>query len=462
MGVFSKEQMNNALLGMYVGTRGPKTLRKCIIDQLFTYQMWRNEETIRAHLDADMVLLVFPEGQPVPSLDDLDDLVVKDIGCLAFDLSKNEQEIGKLRYSIQVLLEGPIFHKYLQSRENRFRKKNGDKKLLSKIQFAKLYPESGHPSIFDLDITVLCFILFEGMDFRPISDFHKLPLESVITEADDMLRIKICRNILVHQPVAEISDEDFDTYWGCLTGAFERLLKNPRVRRESEELKSLRLPDEKVDQFQAMIQRWRMDDQGERREHLEQITDIVTQTGLHTESVIKATGTQIVENQNEKYEKLVNLLKQRNSKSRKVQNKEFQRSFPLRIHGHDRFKQVCHFMHESGIEYTLPTASSTDTSPNSDSSKSSDPDVLPFEIDRGNAVDKMSPYLDQYSRGDCIDSECRASGATNTRRVSAVRKKKAVETEFKCKTDAYSRKQISKAWKCNTYRHQVAVVYQKW
>ncbi|XP_021357645.1 uncharacterized protein LOC110453130 [Mizuhopecten yessoensis] len=147
------------------------------------------------------------------------------------------------------------------------------------------------------------------MGFRPTSDFDKLPLESVITEADDMLRIKICRNILVHQPVAEISDDNFDTYWECLTGAFERLLKSPSVRRESERLKSLRLPDEKIDQFKVMIQGWRKDDEDDRRKQLDQITDIVTQTGLHTESVIKAIGTQIVDNQNEKHEGRVTLFK---------------------------------------------------------------------------------------------------------------------------------------------------------
>ncbi|OWF53155.1 uncharacterized protein LOC110446770 [Mizuhopecten yessoensis] len=430
MGVFSKEQMNNALLGMYLGTRGPKTLRKCITDKLFTYQMFSNEETIRTNTDAEIVPLVFPEGQPVPSLDDLDDLVLQDIGSLAFDLSKNEQDIVKLRNSIQVLLEGPIFHKYLQSRENRFRKKNRDKKLLSKIQFAKLYPESGDPSIFDLDITVLCFILFEGMDFRPISDFHKLPLESVQLEADDMLRIKICRNFLVHQPAAEISDEDFDTYWECLTGAFERLLKSPCVRRESERLKSLRLPDEKVDQFKTMIQGWRMDDQDERREHLEQMKVILTQTGLHTESVIKATGTKIVENQNENHEELVSLLKQSNSKRRKGQNKELKKSFPLRIHGFDKFKQLCHLMHKHGIKYTLPTASSSDSSANSD------PELLPLERDEEDAVDKIPFNLSQFDRRQCIDNVCQVSDTTNnirnisteiaanTSRVTDVRQKR--------------------------------------
>ncbi|XP_060080236.1 uncharacterized protein LOC132559621 [Ylistrum balloti] len=391
MDMFSKGEMNNALLGMYVGTRGPKTLRKCITDKLFTYQMWKNEETIRKNLDPEMVLLVFPESIPVSSLDELDDLIVPDISSLAFSLPKSEQDISKLRNQIQGILEGSIFRKYLQSREQQFRRKNNKMKLLSRIQFAKLYPTNGESNIHELDISLLCFVLFEGMGFRPISDFDKLPSLTVVTEADDMLRIKICRNVLVHQANAEMNDEDFDKYWECLTGAFERLLKNTSIRRESERLKSLRLPDEKIEQFKTTIEEWRRDEQDERKEHLEQMKDIVTRTSVHTNSVIQATGTQIIDNQIKQHEKLVKLLKKSRSKQRKVQNKDLKKSFPLRVHGYDKFKQLCHIMQEAGIKYSVPTASSTDTALTSDSSSSlKDRGVLHFEVDSEDAVDNLS------------------------------------------------------------------------
>ncbi|XP_069135328.1 uncharacterized protein [Argopecten irradians] len=390
METFSKEEMNSALLGMYVGTRGPKTLRKCITDKLFTYQMWRNEESIRQQLDAEMVLLVFPESRPVPSLDELDDIIVQDISSLAFGLSKNENDTSKLRSSIQGMLDGTILQKYLQSREQQFRRKNNKVKLLSRNQFARLYPRNGKSNIYELDISVLCFILFEGMGFRPISDFDKLPLASVITEADDMLRIKICRDVLVHQTNAEMSDEDFESHWECLTGAFERLLNNRSVRKESERLKSLTLPDDKVEQCRAMVQRWRMDEQEDPEENE------VTHTTSHTEAAITSNETKIVENNNEKHEEVVNLSKKNSTKRRKAQNKEIKKSFPVRVHGYDKFKQLCHIMHEAGIRYTLPTPPSTDTNTPTDTSpspKNYDRDVLQFEVDSEDGADKQSVKL---------------------------------------------------------------------
>lgn len=50
-----------------------------------------------------------------------------------------------------------------------------------------------------------------------------------------------------------------------------------------------------------------------------------------------------------------------------VHNKNSRRSFPLSVHGYDKFKKVCNIMQENGIKFTLPSSSSIDTNPSENS-----------------------------------------------------------------------------------------------
>lgn len=312
MAVFSTRQLNNAHLGMYVGTKGPVVLRQVISDKLFTYQLIRKEETVLQNLNGTLASLVFPDGNPIYSLEKLSDLVLPDICEFVFDIHEKEDNISKSRTAIKDELEGPILHRFMQTRKDDLRKKNNRLKLLSRIQFQNIFPDTGQIDINKLDITALCFIIFEGIRLRPRTDFDKFPRDDVLSIADDTLRIKMCRNFLVHQADAEISDVDFEKYWNCLTDVFERLTGSSNIRHESDMLKVLRLPEEKIETFKAMIQQWRMDEKDDRQENAKQLKEVVKQTGAHTEKVIEETGSKIVQNQNRNHEELKCLIKKDN------------------------------------------------------------------------------------------------------------------------------------------------------
>ncbi|XP_021347781.1 uncharacterized protein LOC110446787 [Mizuhopecten yessoensis] len=287
MTTFTQEQYNFAHLVMYVGKNGPRVLKKYLVDNLFRYQLLKNEVHLLENLDPSKFSLIFPANEPVSSLDKLDDAVVLDVSKLVFN-TEDINDTQALRRCLYAELEKPILCTFMQNNEAKFRKKNKRCKLLSRKQMDILFPPGDSINIDKLDITAVCFILFEGFNFmKPITDLDKFPADSDISPGSDILRIKLCRNRLAHNPDDEIGDGDFDTLWEYMTTAFGRLTGDVNYRQEGDRLKCVRPHMDIMDRLQSILEKWHKEDREERSDHLENITEKVACFKEHTENVIR-------------------------------------------------------------------------------------------------------------------------------------------------------------------------------
>ncbi|CAG2252420.1 unnamed protein product [Mytilus edulis] len=87
-----------------------------------------------------------------------------------------------------------------------------------------LYPTSGITSSENYDITLMICLLRNMTNIlQPTLGYDKLPPVTEVSDGADLARIKYYRNFMAHTEKDELSNEDFNTMWICVTNAIIRI-----------------------------------------------------------------------------------------------------------------------------------------------------------------------------------------------------------------------------------------------
>ncbi|XP_020899727.1 polyubiquitin 3-like [Exaiptasia diaphana] len=98
------------------------------------------------------------------------------------------------------------------------------RKILKADQWDKLYPSIGTVTSQSFDITLLSLLLRHTSFLpTPANGWDKEPASTSINPEDDIVRIRLFRNKLIHVPGAALSDADFTKYWDDISAVIIRL-----------------------------------------------------------------------------------------------------------------------------------------------------------------------------------------------------------------------------------------------
>ncbi|XP_063414552.1 uncharacterized protein LOC134696615 [Mytilus trossulus] len=96
--------------------------------------------------------------------------------------------------------------------------------IISRKQMDLLYPTSGITSSENYDITLMICLLRNMTNIlQPCLGYDKLPPVTETSDGADLARIKYYRNFMAHTETDELSNEDFNTMWICITKAIIRI-----------------------------------------------------------------------------------------------------------------------------------------------------------------------------------------------------------------------------------------------
>ena len=101
----------------------------------------------------------------------------------------------------------------------------GKKKVLNPTHWGKLYPAHSPLSSLTFDITLLTVLLRNICGLSPpVNGWDRLPLATNISIADDIVRVKYYRNLIIgYAPQASVDDSSFSAYWHEIREALVRL-----------------------------------------------------------------------------------------------------------------------------------------------------------------------------------------------------------------------------------------------
>ncbi|XP_020906364.1 probable ATP-dependent RNA helicase DDX58, partial [Exaiptasia diaphana] len=130
-------------------------------------------------------------------------------------------------------------------------------KVLHTQQWNLLYPTSGIAQSKDFDITLLFLLLRNFCGLRiPSRGWDSEPTPTNLTMEDDLVRIKLCRNMIyAHIVEMALTDDEFESYWDKIEAALNRLGKS-KYKTQIEHLKFTSIDHEMNNCYHALVQSW--------------------------------------------------------------------------------------------------------------------------------------------------------------------------------------------------------------
>ena len=137
----------------------------------------------------------------------------------------------------------------------------GRKKILNPTQWGKLFPSHAPVSSAAFDITLLKVLLRNICGLSPpASGWHCLPPATNISIADDIARVKYCRNTVYgHASQASVDDSSFSAYWQEIREALVRL-GGARIRAETDNLEHECMDPDIEEHYRELMKQWKKDD----------------------------------------------------------------------------------------------------------------------------------------------------------------------------------------------------------
>ncbi|OWF39185.1 uncharacterized protein LOC110465397 [Mizuhopecten yessoensis] len=128
------------------------------------------------------------------------------------------------------------------------------RKVMNKVQWETLF-SNATVTIHDLDLTLLSLLLFNLFNFKPTADMKTLPLSGIISEADDVLRLRIYRNKIAHLKSLEITPKEFEDMWKDISCAVIRLLGSA-YQNDMNRLKITNFDEAAVIRYEQLRKEW--------------------------------------------------------------------------------------------------------------------------------------------------------------------------------------------------------------
>ena len=137
----------------------------------------------------------------------------------------------------------------------------GRKKVLSPIQWGKLYPAHLPVSSATFDITLLTVLLRNICGLSPpATGWDHLPPAADISIADDIARVKYYRNTLYgHAPQASMDDSSFNAYWQEIREALVRM-GGAQIRVDIDNLEHDCMDPDIEEHYRELMKQWKKDD----------------------------------------------------------------------------------------------------------------------------------------------------------------------------------------------------------
>ena len=134
------------------------------------------------------------------------------------------------------------------------------KKVLSPKQWGKLYPSRSTVSSATFDITLLMVLLRNICGLSPpVNGWDRLPLATNISIADDIVRVKYYRNLIIgYAPQASVDDSSFSFYWHEIREALVRL-GGAHFRSKIDNLEHECMDPDIEEHYRELMKQWRED-----------------------------------------------------------------------------------------------------------------------------------------------------------------------------------------------------------
>ncbi|XP_033741282.1 uncharacterized protein LOC117328057 [Pecten maximus] len=128
------------------------------------------------------------------------------------------------------------------------------KKTINQTQWEVLFANSS-VNIHDLDISLLSLLIFNMFDCKPTLDMISMPLNTNITEADDVLRIRMYRNKIAHLTSLVITSVEFNSMWNNISHAITRLIGSA-YQNDIDRLKEMSFDQPAVTRYKELRKEW--------------------------------------------------------------------------------------------------------------------------------------------------------------------------------------------------------------
>ena len=137
----------------------------------------------------------------------------------------------------------------------------GKKKVLTPIQWGKLYPTHPPVSSATFDITLLIVLLRNICDLSPpVAGWDHLPSPANTSIVDDIARVKYYRNTVCgHASQAALADFSFGTYWQEIREALVRL-GGAKFRVDIDNLEHDCMDPDIEERYRELMKQWKKDD----------------------------------------------------------------------------------------------------------------------------------------------------------------------------------------------------------
>jgi len=294
---------------------GTRVLLECFTNKLFQTFLKQKQGVIKPKLLSTDVETVYPQpSHPQPFMLDLSESVLRTIITRgADDLLKNNiititnnDDV----YSLREIISSTILTRLL---EDLVAKADLKKRLFSE-QLVKVYLKP--PNFQDFDISLFCnllFALFPSM--VPTNGFKTLPKNADTKEADDIMRIRMYRNMFAHEGTKVATA----VAWRDICGAIERLGKS-KYRVEVNKIKDECLDLQMKRNCETILTLWREQEiqqaknvegvkewaEAKIEKQTEEVKDIIDRHVQNSTEIIKKTIAEYKKETERKLESLMN------------------------------------------------------------------------------------------------------------------------------------------------------------
>ncbi|XP_069126332.1 uncharacterized protein [Argopecten irradians] len=154
---------------------------------------------------------------------------------------------------VQNILEVSFLTQIVNKNDKKLRELNR-KKIINQAQWKILFSNRS-VNIHDLDVSLLSVLIFNVFKCKPSCSMDSMPLNWEVTEADDVLRVRLHRNKLAHLTSLVISRRDFNTKWKDISLAIARLTGSA-YQDDIDRLKETSFEQDAVDENKKLRQEW--------------------------------------------------------------------------------------------------------------------------------------------------------------------------------------------------------------